>query len=110
MRTDRAIEEHPNTRALRWYQAVYRLFYRLGLWIVWNRAAAPAELVALVEGPCGLPAGRALDLGCRGGTDTIYLATHGWVSPESTSRPGRWPSPVATPPPLALPRGSFTAT
>jgi SAM-dependent methyltransferase len=78
MRTDRAIEEHPNTRALRWYQAVYRLFYRLGLWIVWKRAAPPAELVALVEGPCALPAGRALDLGCGSGTDTIYVATHGW--------------------------------
>jgi SAM-dependent methyltransferase len=61
----------------RWYQLVYRLIYRLGL-IVWKRATPPAELVALVEGPAALPAGRALDLGCGTGTDTIYLAKHGW--------------------------------
>lgn len=78
MSTDRAIDEHPNIRALRWYQMVYRFMYRLGLSMVWERAAPPAELVALVEGPGALPAGRALDLGCGIGTDTIYLATHGW--------------------------------
>ena len=38
----------------------------------------PDDLVALVEGPSALPAGRALDLGCGTGTDAIYLATHGW--------------------------------
>jgi SAM-dependent methyltransferase len=62
---------------LRWYRAVYWLIYRLGL-IVWQRQAPPAELVAIVEGPAPLPAGRALDLGCGTGTDTIYLASHGW--------------------------------
>jgi SAM-dependent methyltransferase len=61
----------------RWYLLVYRIIYRLGF-IVWKRANPPAELVALVEGPSALPAGRALDLGCGTGTDTIYLATHGW--------------------------------
>jgi methylase of polypeptide subunit release factors len=60
------------------YQLVYRLIYRLGL-IFWRRATPPAKLVTLVEGPSALPAGRALDLGCGTGTDTIYLATHGWT-------------------------------
>lgn len=62
---------------LRWYQLVYRLIYQVGL-IIWRRAAPPAELVALVEGPSALAVGRALDLGCGTGTDTIYLARHGW--------------------------------
>jgi SAM-dependent methyltransferase len=56
---------------------VYRFIYRLGL-IIWRRATPPAELVALVEGPSALPVGRALDLGCGTGTDTIYLAARGW--------------------------------
>jgi SAM-dependent methyltransferase len=61
----------------RWYKLVYRLIYRLGL-IVWRRAAPPDELVALVEGPRALPPGHALDVGCGTGTDTLYLAAHGW--------------------------------
>ena len=62
---------------LHWYQAVYWLLYRVGV-IIWQRPAPPAELVSLVEGPSPLPVGRALDLGCGTGTDTVYLATHGW--------------------------------
>jgi SAM-dependent methyltransferase len=62
---------------MRWYQAVYRLMYRLRL-AIWQRATPPADLVAFVEGPSALAPGRALDLGCGTGTDTTYLATHGW--------------------------------
>jgi SAM-dependent methyltransferase len=62
---------------MRWYRMVYRLAYRLRL-TVWQRSAPPPDLIALVEGPSRLPPGRALDLGCGTGTDTIYLATHGW--------------------------------
>lgn len=67
----------PGAMRPRWYRAVYRLAYRLGL-AVWQRPGPPDELVALVEGPSSLPPGRALDLGCGTGTDTVYLATHGW--------------------------------
>ncbi|MFC4111071.1 class I SAM-dependent methyltransferase [Nonomuraea zeae] len=61
----------------RWYRVVYRLVYRLGL-TVWQRPAPPADLIKLVEGPSALAPGRALDLGCGTGVDTIYLAGRGW--------------------------------
>jgi SAM-dependent methyltransferase len=62
----------------RWYTLVYRIFYLLRLRI-WERREPPVELVALVEGPAALPAGRALELGCGSGTDSIYVARHGWT-------------------------------
>lgn len=44
----------------------------------WDTNIAPPELVAEVEGPQARPAGRALDLGCGTGTNSLYLASHGW--------------------------------
>ena len=88
---------------LRWYQVVYRALYRLGF-VFWQRDAPPEDLVALVEGPSALPPGRALELGCGTGTDTIYLAiwpaTAG-MSPRWTWCPRRSPPPAAGPPPRA---------
>jgi SAM-dependent methyltransferase len=63
---------------MRWYTLVYRTFYKLGL-RVWERRAPPVGLVELVEGARALAPGRALDLGCGSGTDSIYLALHGWT-------------------------------
>jgi SAM-dependent methyltransferase len=67
----------PHSGRVRWYHVVYSLAYRLGL-AVWRRPTPPPDLVELIEGSSPLPAGRALDLGCGTGTDTIYLAAHGW--------------------------------
>ena len=61
----------------RWYRFVYGATYRLGL-AVWQREVSPPELIDLVKGPSALPPGRALDLGCGTGTDTVYLSRHGW--------------------------------
>lgn len=66
-----------STEDFRWYRLVYRGAYRLGL-AVWQRDVPPPELIDLVEGPSSLPPGRALDLGCGTGTDTVYLSRHGW--------------------------------
>ena len=43
----------------------------------WDTGVTPPEVVALVEGG-KVPPGRALDLGCGTGTNSIYLARHGW--------------------------------
>jgi 2-polyprenyl-3-methyl-5-hydroxy-6-metoxy-1,4-benzoquinol methylase len=44
----------------------------------WDTNISPPELVEVVEGLRALPAGRALDLGCGTGTNSLYLARHGW--------------------------------
>lgn len=41
----------------------------------WDRGISPPELFAFIEEN---PAGRALDLGCGTGTNSITLAQHGW--------------------------------
>ena len=64
-------------RGPRWYSLVYRTFYLARLRI-WERRIPPADLIALVEGPGAASPGRALDLGCGTGTDSIYLARRGW--------------------------------
>ena len=44
----------------------------------WDTNITPPELVAQVEGRQAMPSGRALDLGCGTGTNSLYLAGHGW--------------------------------
>jgi SAM-dependent methyltransferase len=55
----------------------YRLLYLVGF-TPWDTGKVPAELIELVDGDRALPAGRALDIGCGTGTQSVYLAGKGW--------------------------------
>jgi cyclopropane fatty-acyl-phospholipid synthase-like methyltransferase len=44
----------------------------------WDSGVPPPELIAVVEGKDRLTPGKALDLGCGTGTNSVYLAEHGW--------------------------------
>lgn len=44
----------------------------------WDTGVSPPELIEAVEGSNALAPGRALDLGCGTGTNSLYLARHGW--------------------------------
>jgi SAM-dependent methyltransferase len=46
--------------------------------IPWDSGISPPELLEAIDGPLALPAGRALDVGCGTGTNSITLALRGW--------------------------------
>jgi SAM-dependent methyltransferase len=54
---------------------IYDLMYRLGK-PAWDTGTVPPEVVEAIE-HSSTP-GRALDLGCGTGTDSIFFAQHGW--------------------------------
>lgn len=56
---------------------LFSLFYLRGR-PPWDTGVTPPELVALVEGPQAIAPDYALDLGCGTGTNSLYLARHGW--------------------------------
>jgi SAM-dependent methyltransferase len=56
---------------------LFRAMYRFGF-TPWDSGIPPPELQELIEGPNRRTAGKALDLGCGTGTNSIYMTRHGW--------------------------------
>jgi SAM-dependent methyltransferase len=56
---------------------VYRVMYRVGF-TPWDTGTIPPELAAVVESDGALAPARALDIGCGTGTQSVYMAGHGW--------------------------------
>jgi SAM-dependent methyltransferase len=46
--------------------------------VPWDSGISPPELLEAIQGPEALPAGRALDVGCGTGTNSLTLALLGW--------------------------------